>query len=129
MVLLLGKIESAETIWRHAMNQTTEPVAPESIPKYIRDGIERQEVSTLRELATWAKDLAEYRELRPIEVDDGEELVEVNEENDDAVGTKVVKKVPCGKDCGGCPHGPYEYRVHRDGKQLAWEYIGPVTDE
>ena len=30
---------------------------------------------------------------------------------------------------GGCPHGPYEYRVHRDGKQLTWEYIGPVTDE
>ena len=111
------------------MNQTTtEPTAPESIPKYVREGVERQDTTTLHNLAAWVEALAEYRESRPIEVSNDEELVEV-EEGDDAVGTKVVKKVPCGKDCGGCPHGPYEYRVHRDGKQLTWEYIGPVTDE
>ena len=129
MVLLLGKIEPAEVVWRPPMNQTTEPAAPESIPKYIREGVERQDASTLRQLAAWAEDLAEYREHRPIEVEDEEKLIEVNKEDDDAAGTKVVKKVPCGKDCSGCPHGPYEYRVHRDGKQLTWEYIGPAADE
>ena len=34
-----------------------------------------------------------------------------------------------GKECNGCPHGPYEYRVHREGKDLKWEYIGPVEGE
>ena len=112
------------------MSQTqtaTEPVAPASIPEYVREGVERQDASTLRELAAWAEELVEYREQRPIEADDDEELVKV-EDGDDTAGTKVVKKIPCGKDCDGCPHGPYEYRVHRDGKKLNWEYVGPVDE-
>lgn len=92
-------------------------IPPESIPKYVREGVENQDASTLRELAGWAEDLAEYREQRPIEVED-EELVEVGEEGSDggSGGTQVIKKVPCGKECKGCPHGPYEYRVKREGK-------------
>ena len=27
------------------------------------------------------------------------------------VGCYVVKLVPCGKHCSGCPHGPYAYQV------------------
>ena len=107
---------------------TTEPAAPASIPKYVREGVERQDASALRELAAWAEDLAEYREQRPIEVDEDEELVGVEGGDDGTAGTKVVKKIPCGKDCDGCPHGPYEYRVHRDGKNLNWEYVGPVDE-
>jgi len=39
-------------------------------------------------------------------------------------GTTVVKLVPCGKHCSGCPHGPYAYRVTKvNGKQV-WEYLG-----
>lgn len=34
------------------------------------------------------------------------------------------RKVPCGKDCGRCPHGPYPYlRVKKDGK-WRWKYLG-----
>ena len=33
--------------------------------------------------------------------------------------------IPCWQP-NGCPHGPYGYRVHRDGKKLKQEYIGPV---
>lgn len=40
--------------------------------------------------------------------------------------TTVIKKIPCGKDCNGCPHGPYEYEVQRDGDKLKWDYIGAV---
>lgn len=104
---------------------TSEPVAPASIPKYVREGVKAQDASTLRDLAAWAEELAEYRESRPIEVEDDEALVEVGE-TDESGGTTVVKKVPCGKDCGGCPHGPYEYTVHREGKKLVWEYEGPA---
>jgi hypothetical protein len=39
-------------------------------------------------------------------------------------GSLVAKLVPCGKECSGCPHGPYLYRVSRiDGKQV-WKYLG-----
>jgi len=39
-------------------------------------------------------------------------------------GSLVAKLVPCGKNCNGCPHGPYLYRVSRvNGKQV-WEYLG-----
>jgi hypothetical protein len=127
---MLGKNRRWKLVRYSPMSQTQtaiEPVAPASIPEYVREGVERQDASTLRELAAWAEELAEYREQRPIEADDEEELVEV-EDDDDTAGTKVVKKVPCGKDCDGCPHGPYEYRVHRDGKKLNWEYVGPVDE-
>ena len=107
-----------------------EPQAPASVPKYVREGVEVQESSTLREIAAWCEELADYREQRPIEVNDDEDLVAVEEDGDDeSTGTAVIKKVPCGKECNGCPHGPYEYRVHREGKDLKWEYIGPSEGE
>lgn len=105
------------------------PIAPAIIPEYVRKGVERQDATILRQIATWCEQLAEYREERPIEVDDDEELVDVNEDDggdDGSGGTQVIKKVPCGKECNGCPHGPYEYRVKRQGKDLDWEYLGPV---
>ena len=44
------------------MDQTiTQFTAPESIPKYVREDVERRDTTTLRNLATWAEDLAEYR--------------------------------------------------------------------
>ena len=107
-----------------------EPQAPASVPKYVREGVEAQDSTTLRELAAWCEELADYREQRPIDIDDDEELVAVEENGDDeSTGTTVIKKIPCGKECNGCPHGPYEYRVHREGKDLKWEYIGPVEGE
>ncbi|WP_160135798.1 hypothetical protein [Halococcus salsus] len=108
-----------------------EPQAPASVPKYVREGVEAQDSSTLREIAAWCEELADYREQRSVEVDDEEELVDVeNDGGDESAGTTVIKKVPCGKEnCSTCPHGPYEYRVHREGKDLKWEYIGPVQGE
>lgn len=107
----------------------SEPVAPASVPKYVREGVEAQDASTLRDLARWAEALAEYRENRTIEDEapEGVEIIEVNEENESkSGGTEVIRKNPCGKDCGGCPHGPYRYTVKRDGKKLDWTYHGPV---
>ena len=112
-----------------AVTDGGKPVAPAIIPEYVRKGVERQDATILRQIATWCKELAEHREERPIEVDDNEELVEVNEDDggdSESGGTPVVKKVPCGKECNGCPHGPYKYIVKRQGKDLDWEYIGPV---
>lgn len=112
-----------------AVTDGGKPVAPAIIPEYVRKGVERQDATILRQIATWCEELAEHREERPIEVDDNEELIEVNEDDggdSESGGTPVVKKVPCGKECNGCPHGPYKYIVKRQGKDLDWEYIGPV---
>jgi hypothetical protein len=100
------------------------PPAPPQLPKYVHEPVAKQGVAELRVLAEWIEDLIEYRQ-RPlaIETEDNEELVEVGD--NDAQGTQVIKKVPCGKECDGCPHGPYRYLVHRDGDSVVWEYKGP----
>lgn len=58
-------------------------------------------------------------------MDDGEELEDVEETGK---GTIVVKKVPCGKDCGGCPHGPYRYAYRREGDKVVSEYLGKAEE-
>jgi len=39
-------------------------------------------------------------------------------------GCIVVKLVPCGKNCSGCPHGPYAYEVTWNGGRQVWKYLG-----
>jgi hypothetical protein len=39
-------------------------------------------------------------------------------------GSLVSKLVQCGKNCNGCPHGPYLYKVTRVNGKQAWKYIG-----
>lgn len=106
-----------------------EPIPPESIPKYVREGVERQDSGPLRDIAQWAEELAEWKDWE-VEIDEIEGDLEADEQLDDVVdensGSIVTKKVPCGKDCGGCPHGPYRYRVTRNGDSLDWEYLGKV---
>jgi hypothetical protein len=108
-----------------------EPEPPEGVPKYVREGVDRQDADSLRKLIEYCEARLAYLEAqaaRPLDeddlADDGEEIVDVEEGGG---GTKVVKKVPCGKDnCSSCPHGPYEYRVHREGDSVKWEYEGAV---
>jgi hypothetical protein len=101
------------------------PPAPPQLPKYVHEPVAKQGLDELHVLADWIEALIEYRQ-RPlaIETDDDEELVEGGD--NDAQGTQVIKKVPCGKDCEGCPHGPYKYTVYRDRDFLVWDYNGPA---
>jgi hypothetical protein len=105
----------------------SEPRPPSSVPKYLAEGIPKQDNPTLREIQSWIDELLEARKLEPeeIEVDEGEEVVDVENHGDGCIVTKMVN---CGKDsCGKCPgegHGPYSYRVtSQDGNQK-WEYLG-----
>jgi len=43
-------------------------------------------------------------------------------------GSVVIKLVPCGKHCSGCPHGPYAYSVHKEGGKQIWKYLGKARD-
>ncbi|WP_254547264.1 hypothetical protein [Halomarina pelagica] len=100
------------------------PQAPNSVPKYVHEGIDRQDTDTLEDIIAYCEARIEWltREIDDERfADDGEEVVDAEA---DSKGTIVTKKVPCGKNCGGCPHGPYQYRVMRQGEKLKWEYLG-----
>jgi hypothetical protein len=107
-----------------------EPTPPEEIPTYIVEGIDRQDRETLAAIEVYAQECREHLEAverRDLDEEDladsDEELLEVEKSE---AGTVVIKKIPCGKDCGGCPHGPYKYVVSREGDDLNWEYKGRV---
>ncbi len=102
----------------------TKPTAPDTIPKYIREGLHKQDTETLHDIITYTESLIEYRtnlDADDIDVEQGEEVVDVE---DSSKGAVVIKKIPCGKDCNGCPHGPYKYLVYREGGDIKWDYQG-----
>lgn len=109
------------------------PDTPDTIPNYVADGLERQDEETLRDIQDYVSELIEWQNqnVDPEEVADEDETVVGVEEHEK--GTVVKKKIPCGKDCDGCPHGPYRYLAYRDGKNVKTDYLGPVdateTDE
>lgn len=106
------------------------PSPPDTIPKYIREGLQRQDAETLCDIIDYASLLKEHQTgLQPEEIEEkaGEEIVETEDEQGYHV---VVKKIPCGKDaCSSCPHGPYVYHVRRtSGGGLDWDYQGSADD-
>jgi DNA modification methylase len=102
---------------------------PDQIPDYILDGVDRQDPSTLRAIADYASQVAREQErvsLADIEetIRQGESIVDVARNGE---GTIVEKLIPCGKNCSGCPHGPYRYRIFRDDGTLRTDYLGQVS--
>jgi hypothetical protein len=116
------------------------PYAPSSLPAYVRDPVERQSATRLRELADWADQLADWKErdakralTDPPNPDAGEMI---NEETVDAADIDhedipsnasvniYAYKVPCGPGCDGCPHGPYRWGKWRDGDTVRTIYLG-----
>ncbi|WP_435180446.1 DNA-methyltransferase [Halorussus sp. AFM4] len=109
--------------------ERTSPSPSDEIAQYIQDALDRQDPTTLRAIGDYAHELANHREF--VRGEEIEPSVE-DEESIEGVmrthsGTIVAKKVPCGKEnCSSCPHGPYKYRVYRDGKDVKTEYLGPA---
>lgn len=110
----------------------THPEPPDELPKYLTEGVPKQNDETLRALQTWIDDLLTYRQevaADEIEVDASEEIETVEETSS---GTTVIKKVSCGKETCKCQrgdlHGPYKYVVRRKGDGLDWDYRGPVRE-
>lgn len=107
-----------------------EPDCPDEIPTYVSEGVERQDVAILHDIVVYSEELLQYVQQPPSEntddlTDKQEELLEsVQGEN----WTQVQKMVDCGKQCSGCPHGPYLYLVRRESPtKLRWEYVGPAA--
>lgn len=104
------------------------PQAPASIPKYIRDGLEKQDEQTLRDIAEYAGALAEFRQAETTEEEAAEDTVEetdaVSDEELDrrdapARATRVTKEIN---------ENRYYYWQWREGEKIKSEYIGPVKD-
>lgn len=106
------------------MSYSKPTVAPD-IPSDIVAALDDADVETLREVATYAEALAEYRErearLRDAEEDEVEEVTERPEDLPDDVPTKATITVKEIND------NRYYYWQWRDGEKIKSKYKGPVN--
>ena len=111
------------------MPAETPPTAPPSLPKYLAEGLLKQNVAALSDTREYLDELIEWKQ-RPVENDDLPQAAEpIGAESDGREGTVVMEKVTCGDETCKCmtegeKHGPYKYRYYRtsDGT-LTSEYI------
>ena len=102
------------------------PTPPESLPKYLADGLPKQDVETLEDVRDYVDELLEYQR-RPVDVDELPDDAESVDGDTGGKGTLVKERVKCGADCtcnDGRGHGPYLYRYYREGGSLTSEYVG-----
>lgn len=110
------------------MTQESQPDAPVSLPKYLADGLPKQDIETLRDVQVFVEVLINWQQ-RPVEQDELPDNADQVEDNDDDKGTIVEEYVKCGDDSCHCAepddpgHGPYKYRYWRDNGELQCEYV------
>ena len=112
------------------MSSEEPPAAPASLPKYLREGLPKQDRETLLEAHEYIDELLEWTQ-QPIEDDElPDDADPVDEDGSSSKGgTVVMEKVKCGDETCKCmkkneKHGPYKYLYYRkaDGT-LTSEYI------
>ena len=112
------------------MNDTT-PNPPDSIPKYIADGLPKQDTDTLHDIQNHIGDMIEYRNKMVTNQDLPDTAEPIDEDLDDnGRGTVVKERVKCAADCtcnDGTGHGPYLYRYYYEDGKLKSEYIGKTS--
>ena len=111
------------------MSTPEEPTAPDSLPKYLADGIPKQDRETLEDISEYVEALLTHKAQlaeQPIEADDlpdNAKLVETPK------GSNLIEYRTCGDESchclsGGKKHGPYRYRVYRESGSVKKEYLG-----
>jgi hypothetical protein len=110
------------------MPRENPPTAPLSLPKYLAEGLPKQNVEALSDACEYIDELIEWKQ-RPVEDDDLPDSAESVDDEDTERGTVVMEKVTCGDENCKCmtdgeKHGPYKYRYYRksDGTPTS-EYI------
>ncbi|WP_049996314.1 DUF6788 family protein [Halococcus sediminicola] len=104
------------------------PVPPGQLPKYLAEGLPKQDSETLAETRKYIEELLAWRE-RPVEEGDLPEEAEPVDESTHGQGTVVEEMVTCGDESCACmtdgeKHGPYLYRYYREDGTLTSEYLG-----
>ena len=113
-----------------------QPSPPTSLPKYLAEGLPKQDTGTLQEVQNYIEALIEYRD-QSVDTDELPEAAEPVDEPDGAgSGTVVKEKVTCGDDSCKCAsgdpadmHGPYLYRYYRENGTVKSEYVGKPGSE
>ncbi|MCX6673000.1 MAG: hypothetical protein NTY37_04385 [Methanothrix sp.] len=90
------------------------------IAKTIFSALERQDLSALYEI----RELVERLISERARVDDLPANREVLKVHTSGSTTYRLEKVSCGKNCKGCPHGPYWYGYWRENGKTRSKYIG-----
>lgn len=109
------------------------PTPPDGLPDSVAETLSELSDEELRKIIVHARELLNAHEEQsfPIEPAPGEDIIRIEEKHGH---TEVVKKAPCGEDCGDCPHGPYLYHVTEETlptgeTELHWKFLGEVAAE
>lgn len=111
--------------------------APSSLPKYLAEGLPKQDVETLRDTREYIEALLATREQRRQEPVTEDELpADAQVLDNESSGAVYLEYRTCGDETCSCmssgeKHGPYKYRAYRDGDTVRREYLGTAneTDE
>lgn len=105
-----------------------EPDEPKNIPAYVLNPLQRQSSDLLQKIGRYCFDLAEYK--RHKSYDDVEESSldpEKQEKLKEEEGpVEQEEMIRCGKNCSGCPHGPYLYKYEWEDGEVVSTYEGKV---
>lgn len=110
------------------MAEEDPPAPPASLPKYLADGLPKQDSETLSETQEYIESLIEWSQ-RPVKEEDLPVDAQPIENSSDGEGTVVEEMVTCGDETCACmsdgeKHGLYLYRYYREGGRLTLEYLG-----
>lgn len=97
------------------------------IPRAIRSSLEHEDLPVLYEVRDLVAELISKKE-EPLDTpsksrDQGAKREILEERHSDSM-TFRLERVSCGKNCKGCPHGPYWYGYWREGGKTHSKYIG-----
>ena len=112
----------------------SEPTAPSSLPKYIAEGLPKQDDETLLDTQEFIDELLTTRKQHreePIAEDDLPDDAEVVKKS--SGDTVYLEYRTCGDETCKCitegeKHGPYKYRAYRDGDTVRREYLGKAKE-
>lgn len=119
---------------RNVAQGTMPPSVPPSLPKYLAEGLPKQDDEVLREVREYIDELLAAREQRrdePVTEDELPESAELLE--NESSSTVYLEYRTCGDEScscmrGGERHGPYKYRAYRDGETVRREYLGKAAE-
>ena len=102
---------------------------PDTLPKYLSEGLPKQDTDTLKKTREYLNTLIEHRE-QPVKPDEvpGKPA---DDPDQSKAGVVVEEYIKCGDDNCECSsgeqddkHGPYLYRYYREDGKLKSEYEG-----
>ena len=97
------------------------------IPIAIRNHLEHEDLPVLYEIRDLVAELISIKEIpqsQPGKSRSQGVKREILEEKHSDSMTFRLERVSCGKNCKGCPHGPYWYGYWREGGKTRSKYIG-----